>query len=241
MIAGRPAPTRADAARSVRPLVVLAHGTRSRAGRAVIEQIVEEVVAGLPGTSARLGYVDVCEPGPAHALAGTRDAVVVPLFLTTGYHVRVDVSRAVVAHGAGTVSTPALTGHPGLRTALTDRSRQTVGGGRSQPDAAVLVAAGTSDPRAHAEVSDLARELSGDLGILVRAGYLTGLGPRPDEVIADLRRGGATTVTALSFLVAPGHFQTRLEALPADQHTAPLGTHPALIAALRQRYLDAAG
>lgn len=232
-----------------RPLVVLAHGTRDPAGREVIERVVGLLTDALPGVSSSLGYVDVCEPGPAEALRHTDDAVVIPLFLTTGYHVRVDVADAVAGHGRGAAATPALTRHPGVRAAVADRA----GLGRNaadapngsadpdRPEAAVLVGAGTSDPGAHAEVAEVAAALAGDAGIPVRAGYLSGLGPRPDEVIAALRDAGAARVAALSFLIAPGVFQTKLERLPADQFSPPIGAHPALITALVDRYHEGVG
>ena len=77
-----------------RPLVVAAHGTTSAAGRRVVQDCAARA-ADLLRVPVRVGYVDVCEPTLADALAGGPAPVVVPLFLASGYHVRHDVPASV--------------------------------------------------------------------------------------------------------------------------------------------------
>lgn len=128
-------------------LVLVAHGTRDAAGAATSHRIREAVAAQLPGVHVELAYVDVQEPRvaqvvAARAAAGRRVAVV-PLLLSMGYHVQVDVLGAVAPHALAATS-GALGPHPLLVQALIERLVQ---GGAKPGDAIVLAAAGSSRPR----------------------------------------------------------------------------------------------
>lgn len=91
------------------PLVVAAHGTRQAEGLASCRALVERVAARLPDTDVRIGFVELAEPDIATALGqaleatppepGSEgpDAVVAPLLLHTGGHVRQDIPEAIEA------------------------------------------------------------------------------------------------------------------------------------------------
>lgn len=83
------------------PLVIAAHGTRDTEGEAECRRLAERVQSLLPGSSVGLGFVELTEPSIPTALVevlqGVAEprAVVVPLMLGTGGHVRVDIPEFI--------------------------------------------------------------------------------------------------------------------------------------------------
>lgn len=221
------------------PLVMLAHGTRSAAGVAVVRDVAARVGDALGGVDVQVGFVDVCGPTAAEVLAGVSGAVVVPYFLTSGYHVRYDVPQAV-AGASGAVSTAALGKSPEVVDALVQRLAEAVGDG-PEVDAILLGGAGSSDARARQEVHCLAALLAAATGVRAAAGFISGPGPTTYEILELLRRDGAQCVAAVSLLLAPGVFHDKLSAVGAEVTTAPLGPHPALIDLVVRRYHDVLG
>lgn len=222
-----------------RPLVMLAHGTRSAAGVAVVRDVASRVGAELGGMDVPVGFVDVCGPTAAEVLAEVTDAVVVPYFLTSGYHVRYDVPQALAA-ASGAVGTAALGKSPEVVDALVQRLAEAVGQG-PEVDAIMLGGAGSSDARARQEVHCLAALLAAATGVRTVAGFLSGPGPTTYESLEMVRRDGAKRVAAVSLLLAPGVFHDKLSALGADLTTPPLGPHQALVSLVVRRYQDLLG
>ncbi|TKR22819.1 sirohydrochlorin chelatase, partial [Cellulomonas hominis] len=134
-------------------LVACAHGTRSAAGRAVVRAVVEDVRRLRPGLDVREAFVDVQEPAVgdavAAAVAGPAGpgapvaAVVAPLLLSTGVHVRHDIGAAVA--GLPAVAAEPLGPDDRLAGILVERL---TAAGATADDAVVLAAAGSSDPAA---------------------------------------------------------------------------------------------
>jgi sirohydrochlorin ferrochelatase len=214
-------------------VVVAAHGTQDPAGVAVARQLVEALRVRLPARSVLLAFADVLGPGVREVVTGTPGPVtVVPAFLSSGYHVRTDVPREVRATGRRdvTIST-ALGPHPLLVSAAADRLR---GAGWRRGDAVVLAAAGSSDPRAVADVRVAARQLSGMVGSRVRVGFVATGAPRVAPLVAALRAAGESRVAVASWLLAPGLFHRRLVTAGADVLAAPLGAHPDVLDRLVQ-------
>ncbi|MGK5685052.1 CbiX/SirB N-terminal domain-containing protein [Actinoplanes sp. URMC 104] len=149
-------------------LIAVAHGTRSPAGQAQIRDLVARVAARRPGLDVRLAYVDVQEPKVAEVVAAVPDAVVVPLLLSAGYHVRVDIAEAVA--GTGIPVTRPL----GPDDVLLDSLLKHL----PPADAVVLAAAGSSDPAWRADVESVARLLSEKLEMPTVGHHL----PRPPRV-----------------------------------------------------------
>ncbi|MBF6576203.1 CbiX/SirB N-terminal domain-containing protein, partial [Nocardia farcinica] len=100
--------------------------------------------------------------------------------------------------------------------------------------------AGSSDPRARADVRRAAALLAEQLHAPVRIGYVATGAPRVPEVVADLRDSGADRVFVASYLLAHGLFQQRLHEAGADGVAAPIGVHPAVVRLLAERYRSAA-
>jgi sirohydrochlorin ferrochelatase len=208
-------------------VVIAAHGTRDPAGVAVVHELVDTLRARLPGTLVLLAFVDVLGPRVREVVVGAPGPVtVVPAFLSSGYHVRTDVPLEVAATGRNdaTISHP-LGPHPLLAGAMQERLRE---GGWRCGDAVVLAAAGSSDPRAVADVRTAAGQLAGEVGGRVRVGFVATGTPRIAPLVAGLRAAGASRIAVASWLLAPGLFHHRLAAAGADVVAAPLGAHPAV-------------
>ncbi len=167
--------------------------------------------------------------------------VLVPAFLSSGYHVRSDVPRHVAASGHPAVTvTPALGPSLELTRAMLDRL---IEAGWRRDDHVVLAAAGTSDRQAQSEMRTAATMLSALVGSRVSiafaapcrdgSGYLSVL-----EAVARARRAGARRVAVASYLLADGVFQGRLHQASAEVVGAPMGLHPAVLraACLRRRH-----
>jgi sirohydrochlorin ferrochelatase len=217
----------------LRTIVVAAHGTHDPAGVAVARQLVDALGARLPGSSVLLGFVDVRGPGVREVVASAPGPVtVVPTFLSCGYHVRVDVPRAVAATGRNDVTISAALGpHPLMVAAMAERLRDA---GWHRGDPVVLAAAGSSDPRAVADVRAAACLLSGQLGRRVRVGFVATGAPRVAPLVAGLRAAGESRIAVASWLLAPGLFSRRLDTAEADVVAAPLGAHPGVVDRLVQ-------
>src|SRR5215472_15788323 len=93
-------------------LILAAHGTRRPDGVAMIADLAAQVSA-LLDHRVHVAFVDVLGPTPSEVLSraavGGRPAVVVPAFLSRGYHVRIDLPAHVAASGHRNVTVaPAL-------------------------------------------------------------------------------------------------------------------------------------
>ena len=163
-------------------LIAVAHGTRSPDGRRQIQELAAAVARRRPGLDVRLCYVDVQEPKVADIVPAVREAVVVPLLLACGYHVRVDIAEAVAGTGIP------VTGPLGPDPILLDSMLRNL----PEADAVVLVAAGSSDPLWRAEVDEVAARLPGGAAV----GYTSGPGSRVAEGVARLRDELATLAGA---------------------------------------------
>lgn len=212
-------------------LVLVAHGTRHPAGAQTISDLAALVAARLP-VEVRVAYADVRAPDVTAVLSEVDGpAVVVPAFLSSGYHVRVDVPAQVARSGREAVVTPAFGPAPDLVYAAYSRL-MTAGWRRG--DEVVLAAAGSSDPRALADVEHAAGILSGLVGTRVRIGYATAA-PRIDEVVARARG----RVAVASWLLAPGLFHRAAATSGAAVVADPIGAHPAVADLVVGRYRDA--
>lgn len=222
-------------------LIAVAHGTRAPEGPVVLAALLDRVRALLPGVDVRVAYVDVIEPTLSSVLASVphgERAVVVPLFLASGYHVRVDVPSAVASSGGGrAVVTPALGPDPAVVAAAEERLRSSAPD--VLPSAVVLAAAGSSDESALAEVAVAASLLSASLGRPVVPAYVTTASPSVSDAVSSLRAAGHATVGLASYLLAPGLFQQRLASAGADVVAPPIGPHPLVAALIADRYRSA--
>ena len=220
-------------------LVACSHGTRDPAGQGDLDRLRAAVLALRPGLELLPAYVDVQPPAVGDVVRGLaadgRPAVVVPLLLSTGYHVRMDVAAAVSSAAGGAVAAEPLGPDGALVRVLAERLADL---GTDPDDAVVLAAAGSSDPRASRDVEQVARGLEQLLGTPVTPGYLSAARPAVGEAVSEARRRGRR-VSVASYLLARGHLFSRLLELEADRVAAPLLPHPSVAELVLRRY-DAA-
>jgi sirohydrochlorin ferrochelatase len=213
-------------------LVGISHGTSSEAGRAAVRGLHEAVAAAVATRhpdappSVRLGHVDVEQPDVPTTLASLEPrepAVVVPLLLSAGYHVHVDLAEAVDAAASDRPVTLADALGPDERLAqlLLRRLREA---GLRDGDHLVLAVAGSSDRRAVDDCHDMARRLTAASGREVSIGFLSAAEPRLPDAVAAARANTARgdRVVVANYLLAPGYFDDLAHAVGADITARPL-------------------
>ena len=208
--------TREDERVTAPTLVACSHGTRDPAGRRAVAALVAAVRAARPTLDVHEAFVDVQEPAAAEVVRQVCDsggsAVVVPLLLSTGYHVGVDIADAV--RGQRATAAPALGPDLRVTSVLLQRLREA---GLRPDDAVLVAAAGSSDPRATADVAAAVDAVAVEHPGPVSAGFGASASPSVPEAVAAARRDhpGRRVVVA-AYLLAPGHFLGRLHEAGAD-------------------------
>ncbi|MBO0879641.1 MAG: sirohydrochlorin chelatase [Mycobacterium sp.] len=221
-------------------LIMVAHGTRRPEGVAMIGDIAEQV-SGLLQHTVQIAFVDVLGPTPGEALSDAavtrRSAIVVPAFLSRGFHVRTDLPAHVSASGHLDVTvTPALGPSPHI---VRIAAAQIAKIGWRPGDSVVLAAAGTSDPAACNDLRTTARLLSELTGSPVRLAFAATGNPSVPAAVANARSGSRSRVVVASYLLADGLFQNRLRNCDADLVSEPLGKHPGLARLIANRFQQA--
>ncbi|PJI94831.1 sirohydrochlorin chelatase [Luteimicrobium subarcticum] len=220
-------------------LVGCSHGTANLAGQQAIRSILGDVRAARPTLDVRETYVDVQHPQVGEVVDGV-DAgwpvVVVPLLLSAGFHVHVDIAEAV-ADRSDTVASDALGPDRRLVDLLLARVEEA---GAAPGDAVVVAAAGSSDRRAVADVEQVARDVAAAWDGPVSVGYGSIATPSVPDAVAAARAAGASRVVVASYLLAPGFFHDQLATSGADVVTAPLAPSPVLADVVLDRFDEAA-
>jgi sirohydrochlorin ferrochelatase len=216
-------------------LVGVAHGSRDTAAQETVERLLDEVRARRPDLDVHAAYVQNAAPDIPTVLADVGPgAVVVPLLLSRGYHVAVDIGRAARAAGAA-VAAP-LGPDPALAAAL-DARLADAGAPPTAP--VVLAAAGSTDPDAVTDVEAQARLLAARRGTPVVAAYATAQRPSVHEAVTGLLARHAGPVAIAPYLLAPGYFATVVGRTAATWIAPPLGVHPTIVDLVIQRYTAA--
>ena len=216
-------------------LLAVAHGSRHPAAAGAVAALAGQVSRLAPVLDIRLAFVQHAEPTLAQGLADAGpDVVVVPLLLSSGYHLTADVGAAAARAGVASARVAGPLGPDQLLvTALVSRLTQA---GVPAGTAVVLAAAGSSGPVAATEAATQAELLADGLGVPVVAAFAAAGRPTVPEAVAELRSRTGGPVAVASYLLAPGHFQDRLVDSGADWVTAPLGDHPAVAGLIIDRY-----
>lgn len=225
-------------------LILAAHGTRRPGGVAMIEGLAAQVST-LVGSPVEVAFVDVVGPTPSEVLMRAksvgRPAIVVPAFLSRGYHVRADLpAHVAISEHPNVIVTPALGPSGQIARIVSDQLMKC---GWRTGDSVVLAAAGTSDDKARADLHTTATLLSALTGSRVSLGFAATGDPQLPEALenaiararAQAHRTGGRVVLA-SYLLADGLFQQRLHACGADLVSEPLGTHPGLARLVVNRF-----
>ncbi|MCT2590326.1 sirohydrochlorin chelatase [Streptomyces sp. N2-109] len=224
-------------------MVAVAHGSREPEALRTVTALLAAVRARRPGLRVELGHIELNAPLLGDTLAalprGGR-AILVPLLLGRGYHVRQDLPDAMAAAPRQATGLAAPLGpHPLLAEVLRDRLRET--GRGSAFDAVVLAAAGSRDPDSAVDANRMAALLSARLGgVPVLPGYASAASPTVGEAVARLRERGHRRIALASYFTAPGLFAARCTREAPGLTAAPLGAHPALARLVLHRYDEAA-
>jgi sirohydrochlorin ferrochelatase len=171
-------------------------------------------------------HVDVEQPDVPTALAaaaGVADrAAIVPLLLSAGYHVFVDLAESAAEAPLPTTVTAALGPDTRLVEVLAQRLAEA---GLRASDAVVLAAAGSSDDRAVADCRTMGELLATRLGRPVTVGFISAAAPALPRAVSLAREANpAARVVVATYLLAPGYFASLAEQAGADVVTLPLLT-----------------
>ncbi len=223
---------------STTALLTLSHGSRHPAAAASVEALTRAAgeLTGAPAAAAHLEFNDPPLEQAARSLAeqGVREAVVVPLLFTEGYHQRVDVPAALAQASAASGVT--LRQARGLGTGE-DMARLLAQQVPEDTDTVVVYSVGSSDERANAAVADLAR----------RVGELTGCAAEVSFATRGERRpvgpeGSQQVVVPL--FVSPGLLLERLQGFSGHTSEQPRRVLPplgeALAGIVSHRYAEVA-
>jgi sirohydrochlorin ferrochelatase len=159
---------------------------------------------------------------------------VVPLLLSAGYHVHVDIPRTSQEHHPAAVLAAALGPDPLLAQALKDRLQEA---GWRQGDPVVMAAAGSTDQRAVQDSHKMGQMLSDVVQTDVTTSFVSAADPTVADAVCQHR---GRPVAVATYLLAPGYFADEVIRAAGDNPCSePLGAHPA-VAELVWRRNDAA-
>lgn len=210
-----------------RPVLVAAsHGTADPAGQRAVAGLVDAVRAARPELVVEPSFVDVQEPDVARTLAGLPDEVgarIVPLLLSAGFHVHVDLQQTRQATQRPVTVSGAL--GPDRRLAqLLHRRLLEAGFDAESTDRVVLGAAGSTDASAVRDCRLTAAYLAELVQRPVTAAFLAHAEPGLAAAVQQVREEGPGRVFVATYLLAPGFFAGRAAAAGADVTTEPLLT-----------------
>jgi NAD(P)H-dependent nitrite reductase small subunit len=206
-----------------RTLVAASHGTSDPAGRRSVAALVQAVRDARPDLDAADAFVDVQEPDVPATVAAVRpeqEVTIVPLLLSAGYHVNVDLAEAAAEASPRPVGvTGALGPDARLADILARRLREA---GLGDGDRVVLAAAGSTDRSAVADCHVMGHLLAAVLRRPVAVSFISAAEPRVADAVASMRASGPGRVFVASYLLAPGYFASLAAAAGADVTSRPL-------------------
>ncbi|MFG2875825.1 sirohydrochlorin chelatase [Streptomyces sp. NPDC048337] len=217
-------------------LVAVAHGSRDPRTAHTARALLDRVRELRPRLDVRLGHIELSDPPLDEVLRELRgEAVLVPLLLGRGYHVKRDLPAfaARAAHLRSTIAAP-LGPHPLLVEALCERLLEA---GWTAGSAVVLASAGSRDPESAVDTRRTAALLSERLGgVPVVPAYASAAAPTVPDAVRTLTARGHHRIALASYFTAPGRFAAQAAAAAPGPAAAPLGCHPALARLLLHRY-----
>jgi sirohydrochlorin ferrochelatase len=209
-------------------LVAVAHGTEDHDGLAEIRRLINIVRTRRPELAIELCWLEGASPTLASLLPSlTGPVVIVPLLLSTGYHVKVDIPSIVAGRPATAVSRqlgpdPKISRVVYLRLAEARKAADEDGDGE-----VVLIGAGSSDPEARDDLKTAAKQLERWIRWPARVAVMSD----PDPCYSDRDEQVA------NYLLAPGYFYDRLRAEAGAMLVgAPIGAHPLVAEVILERY-----
>ncbi|HSX66008.1 sirohydrochlorin chelatase [Nocardioides sp.] len=219
-------------------LVTVAHGTRVVAGNQIAADLTAQASA-LLGIPATTSYVELCSPLVADVLASSPvPTVVVPLLLSTGFHVKVDIPEALRGSRGPAALTRPLGPDPVLAAV---QKRRLLAAGARPGGPVVMVAAGSNDPDAVPDLALAQRHLAAVWGGPVLVATVSGAGRSVEDAVAEASLYGDVAVS--TYLLSPGFFSRKVATLATDAGarwvSEVLGADPAIAALVADRYREA--
>ncbi|MBT2501049.1 nitrite reductase small subunit NirD [Curtobacterium sp. ISL-83] len=230
-------------------LVGASHGTSDPAGRRAVAGLLDAVRTARPELPVLDAFVDVQEPDVPTVLRAAdpgAEAVVVPLLLSAGFHVHVDLAEAAAEAAAErTAGAPGPAAQrPAAVESSTDSAPGVVVGGALGPDVrlahvlarrlhdagltpddhVVLAAAGSTDASAVADCHTVGAMLAVVLDRPVTVSFISAAEPRLPDAVAATRTAaaGVGRVAVATYLLAPGYFADLAVAAGGDLTSRPL-------------------
>lgn len=214
------------------PLVIAGHGTRDPNGAQAAFELVAKVSELLPGVRVEAGFVELTAPSIEESLsavlaAGASAAVVVPLMIGAGGHVRDDIPEAISAgrrehDGATVIYTRHLASPANLISAVRDRINTAAAEWEPHQTTVVLVGRGCSVTAANADHVRLGRVIEETGGYRrVIPGFIQVSQPSLPQALDEARANGADRIVVMPHFLFPG----RLATWAAEQATAWQADH----------------
>jgi sirohydrochlorin ferrochelatase len=236
--------------RANRPaLVAVAHGSRDPRALETVRALLDRVRELRPGLPVHLGHIELNVPLLPDTLAeldsrGTDAAVLVPLLLSRGYHVKQDIPEMAAPARVRTLVAAPLGPHPLLVDTLYERLVEAgwnphATAAERRTSAVVLAAAGSRDPESRLDTGRTAALLADRLGVPVLPAYASAATPTVPEAVRTLTARGRTRVAVASYFTAPGRFATECAAASPWITAPPLGAHEKMARLLLHRYDEA--
>ncbi len=198
-------------------VLLVAHGSRSDAGRVEMVALADVVAASRPGCDVRVGFLEMSDPPAAAVLqdmvdAGASEVVVVPIMLFAAGHAKSDVPAVVLQARARHPRARITYGRPlGVDHALLDLARRRLDAVGALGLPLAVLARGTSDPDANAEAWRAGRLLAEMSGTQLAVTGFSGLTwPSVPDALDQLRRLGAERIAVFSWFLATGVLLDRM-------------------------------
>lgn len=243
---------------SAPPLVIAGHGTRVAEGAAVSRALVDRIRRLLPGVQVEAGFVELTPPTVDQALATALEtsasAVVVPLMIGKGGHVRDDIpdsmQTALQAHPDAQL---AYARHLGSPEPLVSAARQRILTAADDWSAdsvtVVFVGRGCSVTAANADHVRLGRVVLETAGLAqVLPAFIQVVGPTVTEALDLAYASGSRRIVTMPHYLFPGKLTEWVsEAVQEWQRThpdaevrlaEPIGDCPELAQIVVERYQE---
>ncbi|MFK4852614.1 sirohydrochlorin chelatase [Microbacterium sp. ZW T6_19] len=192
-------------------LLAVSHGTADVEGAAAIAALVAQVRSALPDVDVIEAFVDVQQPDAAE-LAPQLDGplVIVPLLLSSGFHVHHDLHGIAKTRPSTVIADP-MGPDPRLADVLVQRLPE-------GQDPVILAVAGSRDPRSLTDAEGMGAFLEERLGRDVHLAYLAARQPDLPSALAEHPDAIVST-----YLLAQGYFFDLARRQSADRAlTMPL-------------------